>query len=134
MGDDNASVNRRKREAEVRAVAEFRSSISDALSNMSHAALLTELREAENRCVMYEERALTTELPRVKKLYDETVRKLEKRITKIQEMVDAIMEQNASAKGPRKSKIPRRKIALPRRVEALAIESGHGRIVCVVLK
>ncbi|CAB9521596.1 unknown protein [Seminavis robusta] len=95
MGDDNASVNRRKREAEVRAVAEFRSSISDALSNMSHAALLTELREAENRCVMYEERALTTELPRVKKLYDETVRKLEKRITKIQEMVDAIMEQNA---------------------------------------
>jgi hypothetical protein len=94
---DTVVSNHRKRKSEARLANEFRVVMGDALSNMSVASMLEQLRSAEAQAMKYEELLITTDNERLKSLYKRYADKEEKRVLEIQSALDSVRKQRTMA-------------------------------------
>ena len=69
--------------------------MGDALSNMSVASLLEQLRSAEAQAMKYEELFITTDNERLKALYSKYAKKEDQRVLEIQATLDQVSRQRA---------------------------------------
>ena len=88
-----AASKKSRKDAEANAANDFRVCMGHAMTTMSHASMLQELREAESQCMKYQEMAITTDNDRLKALYHKFTRREEKRIDDIQRAVDSIKKR-----------------------------------------
>jgi hypothetical protein len=89
--------NLRKRKSEARLANEFRVVMGDALSNMSVASMMEQLRSAEAQAMKYEELSITTNNERLKALYLRYTANEEKHVQEIQKALDVVRRQRATA-------------------------------------
>lgn len=92
---DTVVSNNKKRKSEAVEANEFRIVMGDALSNMSVASLMEQLRSAEAQAMKYEELFITTDNERLKILYAKYNHKEEQRVLEIQAAVDQVKKQRA---------------------------------------
>jgi hypothetical protein len=81
------STHKRKLK-EARSVDMFRNTMGQAMSAMSQAAMIQELRETESQCMKYEENAILTDNETLKALYLKHAARQEGRIRELQEAID----------------------------------------------
>jgi hypothetical protein len=89
--------NKRKRKSEATAANEFRVMMGEALSTMSVAAMMSEMRSAEAQAMKYEELYITTDNERLKALYKKYAVNEEKRVSEVQETLDRARRQRSAA-------------------------------------
>jgi hypothetical protein len=84
----SAVATARRKTNEAKSANDFRLVMGQAMTTMSHASLLQELRSAEAQSMKYEEMIITTDNDRLKTLYKKFAKREDKRIEDIQLEID----------------------------------------------